>query len=212
MPPADPFFSTFHEWVEIFMHRSMCRFINPARKSGLSMSTIGTLFHLHHKESMGVTDLGEHLGVTSAAASQMLDRLVQLGLIQRSEDTGLHRGQMGFPGGMVEPGDSGDLLRTALRESEEEIMIFSEDVQIIGELEQLTVKPYVGIIPYPYNFSPDPIEVQGTHMAALKALARDVITGDNSFELPPPIYPVNGKPVWGLTAKIITELLELIGQ
>ena len=86
MPPADPFFSTFHEWVEIFMHRSMCRFIHHARKSGLSMSMIGTLFHLHHKESMGVTDLGEHLGVTSAAASQMLDRLVQLGLIQRSED------------------------------------------------------------------------------------------------------------------------------
>jgi len=64
----------------------MCRFIHHARQSGLSMSMIGTLFHLNHKESMGVTDLGEHLGVTSAAASQMLDRLVQLGLIQRSED------------------------------------------------------------------------------------------------------------------------------
>jgi 8-oxo-dGTP pyrophosphatase MutT (NUDIX family) len=144
---------------------------------------------------------------------------VGLVLIHRSEDKGLHRGQMGFPGGMVEPVDSDDLLQTALRESEEEIMVFREDVQIIGELAQrqtihseLTVKPFVGIIPYPYNFSPDPVEVQATYTADLKALARDVITGENPFQLPPPVYPVKGKPVWGLTAKMITELLEIIGE
>ena len=86
MPHEDPFLSTFHEWIDIFMHRSMRRFIHYARKSGLSMSMIGTLFHLHRAESIGVTDLGEHLGVTSAAASQMLEKLVQQDLIQRSED------------------------------------------------------------------------------------------------------------------------------
>ncbi len=144
---------------------------------------------------------------------------IGLVLIHRSETTGLHRGQMGFPGGMIESGDGGDLLQTALRESEEEINLFHEDVEIIGELSQrqtivseLTVKPFVGIIPYPYSFSPDPIEVQGTHTASLNTLVNGVITGDNSFELPPPIYPVNGKPVWGLTAMIITELLEVIGE
>ena len=143
---------------------------------------------------------------------------VGLVLIHRSETKGLHRGQMGFPGGMVEPGDNGDLLRTALRESQEEIMIFPEDVQVIGELEQrqtivseLTVKPFVGIIPYPYNFSRDPVEVQGTYTEDLKTLAESVITGKNSFELPPPVYPVKGMPVWGLTAKMITELLEVTG-
>ena len=143
---------------------------------------------------------------------------IGLVLIHRSETTGLHRGQMGFPGGMIESGDGGDLLQTALRESEEEINLFHEDVEIIGELSQrqtivseLTVKPFVGIIPYPYSFSPDPIEVQSTNTATLNSLVNDVITGDNSFELPPPIYPVNGKPVWGLTAKIISELLEVVG-
>ena len=50
------------------------------------MSQFGALFHLHRMGSSGVTDLGDHLGVTSAAASQMLDRLVQQGLILRSED------------------------------------------------------------------------------------------------------------------------------
>lgn len=68
------------------MHRSMCKFIHHARSSGLSMSMIGALFHLNQREKAGVTELGTHLGVTSAAASQMLERLVQQGLIQRSED------------------------------------------------------------------------------------------------------------------------------
>ena len=86
MPREDPFLSTYQAWVDIFMHRSMRRFIHHARESGLSMSMIGALFHLHRTESIGVTDLGEHLGVTSAAASQMLERLVQQDLIERSED------------------------------------------------------------------------------------------------------------------------------
>lgn len=144
---------------------------------------------------------------------------VGLVLIQRSEDKGLHRGQMGFPGGMAEPQDDGDLLRTALREASEEIMLFPEDVQIIGELAQrqtivsrLSVKPFVGIIPYPYNFSPDPVEVQGTYTATLGNLAKEVITGESRYDLPPPIYPVEGKPVWGLTARMITELLGIIGE
>ena len=86
MAKTDTFISTFHEWLDIYMHRSMLKFIHYARKSGLSMSMIGTLFHLHNRESAGVTDLGEHLGVTSAASSQMLERLVQQGLILRTED------------------------------------------------------------------------------------------------------------------------------
>lgn len=86
MSNADPFVSVFHQWIDVFMHRSMRRFIHYARDSGLSMSMIGALFHLHRKGSSGVTDLGERLGVTSAAASQMLERLVQQELILRSED------------------------------------------------------------------------------------------------------------------------------
>ena len=86
MPSKDPFISTFHEWIEVFMHRSMRGYMHYARKKGLSRSMIGTLFHLSHRDHAGVTDLGEHLGVSSAAASQMLERLVEEGLIERSED------------------------------------------------------------------------------------------------------------------------------
>ncbi|MGD8456686.1 MAG: MarR family transcriptional regulator [Anaerolineales bacterium] len=68
------------------MKNSAHNLIHIARESGLSRSQLGTLFHLFHTGSTGVTDLGNHLGVTSAATSQMLDRLVQQGLILRSED------------------------------------------------------------------------------------------------------------------------------
>jgi DNA-binding MarR family transcriptional regulator len=85
MPYADPFVVTLQEWIDVSMHRSIRGFICYARESGLSMSQLGALFHIHRIGSSGVTDLGDHLGVTSAAASQMLERLVQQGLILRSE-------------------------------------------------------------------------------------------------------------------------------
>jgi DNA-binding MarR family transcriptional regulator len=85
MTEVDPFLATMRRWIEVSMHRSMRNFLRYARESGLSMSQFGVLFHLSRKQSSGVTDLGEHLGVTSAAASQLLERLVQQGLILRSE-------------------------------------------------------------------------------------------------------------------------------
>jgi DNA-binding MarR family transcriptional regulator len=86
MQVADPLVATLQEWIEVSMHRSIRNFIFYARESGLSMSQLGALFHIHHKGSGGVTDLGDHLGVTSAAASQMLERLVQQKLVLRSQD------------------------------------------------------------------------------------------------------------------------------
>lgn len=77
---------TLQKWIEVSMHRSIRDFICYARESGLSMSQLGALFHIHHSGTSGVTDLGDHLGVTSAAASQMLERLVRQELILRSED------------------------------------------------------------------------------------------------------------------------------
>jgi DNA-binding MarR family transcriptional regulator len=86
MPYADPFVVTLQKWIEISTHRTFHHLICYARESGLSMSQLGALFHIHRKGSSGVTDLGEHLGVTSPAASQMLERLAQQGLILRTED------------------------------------------------------------------------------------------------------------------------------
>jgi DNA-binding MarR family transcriptional regulator len=61
-------------------------FVQFRKNSGLSMTQMNTLFHLYHGSKCGVSDVGELLGVTNAAASQLVDKLVQNGLIERSED------------------------------------------------------------------------------------------------------------------------------
>ena len=83
-----------HKWVAVFMRRSMQDFMHLKKKAGLSMSQLSTLFKLYHAEECGVSDLGEHLGVTNAAASQLVERLVVLGLLERSEDPLDRRGKI----------------------------------------------------------------------------------------------------------------------
>jgi len=86
MPSTEPVASTLQTWVEVFMRHSMRNFIRYARQSGLSVPQLGALLHIQRENCSGVSNLGDHLGVTSAAASQMLERLVQQGLILRTED------------------------------------------------------------------------------------------------------------------------------
>jgi DNA-binding MarR family transcriptional regulator len=73
------------DWSELFMHRSFCDFKEFLDRSGLSTSQVMALMRLHHEGTCGVSSIGEHLGITPAAASQMVDRLVQQGLLDRSE-------------------------------------------------------------------------------------------------------------------------------
>ncbi len=68
------------------MSTSMGTFLQFAKEQGLSVPQIGALFHINSRGFCGVTDIGDDLGVTSAAASQMLERLVQNGLVERRED------------------------------------------------------------------------------------------------------------------------------
>jgi DNA-binding MarR family transcriptional regulator len=85
MSSADPLTLTLQEWIGVFMRHSMRSFIHYSKESGLSLSQVGALFQINHGRS-NVSDLGDGLGITNAAASQMLERLVQEGLILRSED------------------------------------------------------------------------------------------------------------------------------
>jgi len=82
----DPFTAVLHELIGVFMRRSMSDLILYSRESGLSVSQIGALSHIHVKGACGVSEIGDDLGTTSAAASQMLERLVRQGLIVRAED------------------------------------------------------------------------------------------------------------------------------
>lgn len=86
MSDRDTFDATLKNLVEVLMRSSMQGVVRFAKERGLSMTQLNTLVHLRHKGPSGVSDIGDELGVSSAAASQMLDRLVQQGLILRSED------------------------------------------------------------------------------------------------------------------------------
>lgn len=86
MKNTDQASSVLSEWVRVFMRHSMQDFILFLKTNGLSMTQIGALFQIRRKGARGVSDIADELGVTSAAASQLLDRLFQQGLIGRSED------------------------------------------------------------------------------------------------------------------------------
>ena len=86
MKSSNKFVLTLRDWLDVFMQRSMRDFILFTKEKGLSMSQIGALFQVHRRGACGGSDIGDELGVTSAAASQMIERLVQQELITRSED------------------------------------------------------------------------------------------------------------------------------
>lgn len=74
------------EWTGVLMRASSGDFQRIMRDYSLSMPQLSTLMRLYYHNAAAVSDIGAELGVTNAAGSQMVDRLVQLGLINRNED------------------------------------------------------------------------------------------------------------------------------
>lgn len=86
MAMSQPFDNVLRRWSEVFMGRSMRDFSVFMRNSGLSMPQVSALYRLYYQGPCGVTDIADHLAVTTPAASQMIERLVQQGLLERNED------------------------------------------------------------------------------------------------------------------------------
>jgi DNA-binding MarR family transcriptional regulator len=86
MLPTKALTEVIREWSAVFMRRSGRDFRGFMEETGLSFSQINVLMRLFHGGKFGVSGIGEELGITNAAASQSIDRLVNLGLIQRTED------------------------------------------------------------------------------------------------------------------------------
>jgi DNA-binding MarR family transcriptional regulator len=78
--------TALREWAEVFMRRSMRDFIHFIKETGLSTTQLNTLMRLYYHDSCPISDVGDHLGITNAATSQMVQRLVEQGLLQRRED------------------------------------------------------------------------------------------------------------------------------
>jgi len=86
MPSSREFETALRAWASVFMRRSVHEFMVAMKDSGLSTSQLNTLMRLHYRGSCPVSGISDELGLTAAAASQIVDRLAGMGLIERSED------------------------------------------------------------------------------------------------------------------------------
>jgi DNA-binding MarR family transcriptional regulator len=86
MTKSPPISQSLREWMDVFMHRSMHGFTHFAKSTGLSMPQFSILMQLHHKGVCGISDISERFDISSAAASQLVEKLVQGEFVERAED------------------------------------------------------------------------------------------------------------------------------
>ena len=86
MTKPTQFSQTLRAWMDAFMHRSMRGWSHFAKSTGLSMPQFSILMQLHHKGPCGMSEIGERFDISAAAASQLVEKLVQAGYLERTED------------------------------------------------------------------------------------------------------------------------------
>lgn len=140
---------------------------------------------------------------------------------RRTDRVDDHKGEVSLPGGAVDPGDP-DLQFTALRESHEEIGIHSDEVDVLGQLDDLRtisnfrIRPFVGwykgeqavfkfstleveyLLEVPISHLQDPANFREDHRKF----------GDREVVLPS--YLFNDDLIFGATARIVTNFLDLV--
>lgn len=140
----------------------------------------------------------------------------------RTNNVEHHKGQVSFPGGASDPADPSP-LHTALRETHEEIGVCPEDVEVLGELDDaptvtnFIVSPFVGVIPYPYDF-----RVNGDEIHELFGVPLDFFRDPANLRVedwshlgrtyPVPFYDYGRYTIWGFTARLVRQFLELLDQ
>lgn len=142
---------------------------------------------------------------------------------KRSDRMLHHRGQISFPGGGHEPDDN-TLLDTALRESDEEIGLNPSHVTVLGQLDDLLttgsnylIRPYVGLIPYPYPFELDKRETDYLIEVPLHFLRqhnppRQIMREHEGRVVESYFFDYEGHVIWGATGKILKRFLDLLDR
>lgn len=150
------------------------------------------------------------------------DAQTKLVLILRKTYKGVHSNQVGFPGGRVEVEDR-DLEETALRETEEEVGIPQQEIEVLKKLTRLYippsnfwVQPYIGIMQKTPVMIAQESEVEAILEVKLSDFLDDanIITENLSTsyatDIEVPAYLLNGHVVWGATGMMLAEVRELL--
>ena len=138
---------------------------------------------------------------------------------RRTDRVQSHKGQVSFPGGACDEGETTP-EQTALREAEEEIGMHPADVKVLGRLSQLItissfrVTPVVGVIPFPYAFKVANIEVARVFTIPLMWLSDrnnywEFFLRDSERSLIA-YHPYDGELLWGATARMTVSFLKTI--
>lgn len=145
-------------------------------------------------------------------------------LIQRAANPhDRHSGQVSFPGGRYEESD-GDLVNVALREAHEEVGVSPLEVNVLGRLTELyipvsnfLVYPFVGLLLGPPRFKPQQGEVEAIITPPISIFSQaenrkmtDLTIGPDIKLQDVPYFDVGGRVVWGATAMILSEFLEVM--
>ena len=143
-------------------------------------------------------------------------------LTERTQTVEHHRGQISLPGGAREADEK--LSSTAIRETQEEIGIYADDVDIIGALSPLFVpvtgfiiNPFVGIINAIFEPQPAPEEVE----TVISVHVNELLNDDNElqekrnlrgYDMNIPYFLLSGHKVWGATAMILSEFKTILKE
>lgn len=142
--------------------------------------------------------------------------------MKRNEYPGPHSGQISFPGGAWEAAD-GTLEQTAIRECREEIGV-QEGIEILGALTPLhipvsnfLVSPFVGWMEHTPVFFPDRTEVQYVIEVSLRELLDPAIRDSEKLyhhmhPVEAPFFRVGSDKIWGATAMMLSEFLEVAAR
>jgi 8-oxo-dGTP pyrophosphatase MutT (NUDIX family) len=139
-------------------------------------------------------------------------------LTRRSWEMRTHRGEVSFPGGRMDPGETA--LDTALREAHEEVGLEAELVTVRGELDHLNtavtrsyIVPKVGTVPERLTLRARTSEVERVLWVPLADFTRDGAYRSEHWGEPPldrmlHFFELEDETVWGATARIIADLLQ----